>query len=253
MHAGVCFGLYWGIILVYTANLVGQTLAFLLAKSLLHQPLRTLITTRWPQFPSIDAAIRREGWRLVFVLRLSPCIPFAVLNYALGLTGISFLEYSAASAVAIIPFVVVAVYLGLASGSALQLLQAHAWSPTASAAPRFGNKLATASANATAVAATAAASAGSAPGHSTIVTAMACVLAVATGAYSVWFVRRITSEALSDVLEEEPNGSAGGVAGAGGHAVEAEVSTPTADVALPSMKRGARFADAGGFGVRLER
>eukprot|EP00892_Ulva_mutabilis_P009133 jgi/Ulvmu1/6592/UM003_0229.1 len=263
--AGVCFGLYWGIILVYTANLLGQTIAFLLAKTLLHKPLRGLITARWPQFPSVDAAIRREGWRLVFVLRLSPCIPFAVLNYALGLTGISLLEYSAASAVAIIPFAVISVYLGLASGSALQMLQAHAWTPAAShinTPVQVGGKLA---AGAVALGnATAAAGGGSvSPGHSTAVTAAACVLAVATGAYSVWFVRRVTSEALADVLEDGLEGArAGALAGAGaggaggGDGVlddAAEVATPPADVASHSIKRGMRLGDTGAAGGWLPR
>lgn len=246
-HAGVCFGLYWGIILVYTANLLGQTLAFLLARSLLHRPLRTLITSRWPQFPAVDAAVRREGWRLVFVLRLSPCIPFTILNYALGLTGISLLEYSAASAVAIIPFVVVAVYLGLASGSALQMLQAHAWSSGGPAA-RGGELFhpGGAAGNTTATMETVAIGVDGAASHSTVVTVMACVLAVATGAYSVWFVRRVTAEALADVLDpEEGEGGEGGPSGRPSQDAP-EVTTPSANVAQHSVKRSTRHADPWG-------
>lgn len=281
MHAGVCFGLYWGIMLVYAANLLGQTLAFLLARTLMQQPLRTLITRRWPQFPAIDAAVRREGWRLVFVLRLSPCIPFSLLNYALGLTGVSFLEYSAASAVAVIPFVVIAVYLGLASGNAVQMLQEHAWAGRGrGAAPYAGGgvdasalfRVDALAANvshavarnmtrggsiATDSAVTAALGArtdgfgdGGASAHSTAVTVTACLLAVATGAYSIWFIRKVTSEALAEVLDTH-QGDACGAGGAAGAAERgpfeledvAEVTSPLAD-AGHSVKRSARHAEA---------
>lgn len=239
--AGACFGLYWGVLLVYVANVVGQTLAFLLARSYLHGPLTTLVTSYWPQFPSIDAALRREGWRLVFVLRLSPCVPFAVLNYALGLTGISLLEYSASSAVAIVPFVVISVYLGLASGTALSLLDSSHWRPRASRpgdsaaqrAPHRGQagiaELLHALPGAPATprgplshsGAQVAAATGESTGlyHSEVppglqgssaaITITTVVLAIATGVYAVWFIRRVTSE----VLEDEPGGGLGGAEG----------------------------------------
>lgn len=40
---------------------------------------------------------------MVVLLRLSPVIPFALLNYMLSLTAISFFDYTWASAVGIIP------------------------------------------------------------------------------------------------------------------------------------------------------
>lgn len=256
MHAGVCFGLYWGIILVYTANLLGQTAAFLLARTLLHHPLRALITARWPQFPGVDAAVRREGWRLVFVLRLSPCIPFALLNYALGLTGITLLEYSAASAVAIIPFVVVAVYLGLASGSAVHMLQAHAWAGGGAPGKRGadgGVLFQIGNTNATREALAAAAAADGTATHSTAVTVMACLLAVATGAYSIWFIRRVTSEALADVLEHHEGEGVEEGGRRGALEDEPEVTTPPGDVAQNSIKRSTRYGESLGIAERPAR
>jgi hypothetical protein len=173
-----------------------------------------------------DAALRREGWRLVFVLRLSPCVPFVVVNYALGLTSISFLEYSLASAVSIIPFVLISVYLGLASGTALQLLQDGAgWSDrslinpqsTAESSVHVGARKFSPPINL--AAATTAESTDmyrdrqlGIEASTTIVTIAGCFLAVVTGAYAVWFIRRATAEAL----EGEPcerAGAAGGLAG----------------------------------------
>ena len=45
----------------------------------------------WPTFPAIDHAIKKEGWKLVCLLRLSPVLPYNVLNYALAITPVPFL------------------------------------------------------------------------------------------------------------------------------------------------------------------
>lgn len=33
---------------------------------------------------ALNAALREDGWKLVLLLRMSPAIPFSVINYALG-------------------------------------------------------------------------------------------------------------------------------------------------------------------------
>jgi uncharacterized membrane protein YdjX (TVP38/TMEM64 family) len=52
---------------------------------------------------AVEAAVEEEGWKMVLLLRLSPVIPFALLNYMLSLTSISFFSYAWTSAVGIIP------------------------------------------------------------------------------------------------------------------------------------------------------
>ncbi len=52
---------------------------------------------------AVEAAVEEEGWKMVVLLRLSPVIPFALLNYMLSLTAISFFDYTWASALGIIP------------------------------------------------------------------------------------------------------------------------------------------------------
>lgn len=247
---------------MYLANIIGQTIAFLLARSYLHDRLYALVTAHWPQFTSVDTALRREGWRLVFVLRLSPCVPFVVLNYALGLTSISFLEYSLASAVSIIPFVVISVYLGLASGTALQLLDTSRWpdrpdralinpQSTHSSAksvsqhdgahkgpppppPPHGNLAATFSTAAATAESTGMYRDASMPGASTtLVTVATCALALVTGIYAVWFIRRVTTE----VLEEEPCDNGGATGGLVGLSLFADSSI---DIAPGQHKDGHR-------------
>ena len=45
------------------------------------------MTQHWPKWSAVDAAVSKEGWKLITLLRLSPIIPWNVLNYALSVTG----------------------------------------------------------------------------------------------------------------------------------------------------------------------
>jgi uncharacterized membrane protein YdjX (TVP38/TMEM64 family) len=70
-----------------------------------------------PKFAAIDEAVGREGFKIVFLLRLSPAFPFNLLNYALGLTRVSFAAYVAASLTGMLPAAMMYVYLGSAARS----------------------------------------------------------------------------------------------------------------------------------------
>ena len=50
-----------------------------------------------PRFAAIERAVSARGRRIVFLLRLSPVVPFNFLNYALGLTTISVWDFVIAS------------------------------------------------------------------------------------------------------------------------------------------------------------
>ena len=39
------------------------------------------------QWAAVDTAISKEGWKLITLLRLSPIIPWNILNYAVSVTG----------------------------------------------------------------------------------------------------------------------------------------------------------------------
>ena len=47
------------------------------------------LNSRFPKWAAVDAALSNEGWKLVTLLRLSPVVPWNVLNYALSVTGLS--------------------------------------------------------------------------------------------------------------------------------------------------------------------
>ena len=119
LAAGALFGFWTGAATAFAGALIGSSGSFLLAR---HGARRLIL--RWfgesPRFRALDLAIRREGGRIVFLLRLSPLVPFNIVNYLLGLTDLRFRDYVLAS-VGMTPVTVVYTYAGFIAGEALAL------------------------------------------------------------------------------------------------------------------------------------
>src|SRR5262249_58476875 len=73
------------------------------------------------RFAAIDRAVGREGLKIVLLTRLSPAFPFNLLNYAYGLTQVTFRDYMVGSLVGMIPGTAMYVYLGSLIPSVSQL------------------------------------------------------------------------------------------------------------------------------------
>jgi uncharacterized membrane protein YdjX (TVP38/TMEM64 family) len=119
--AGFAYGPLWGMLLVSPVSVMASTLAFVVGRSV----ARDLISRRMeghPRFSAIDAAIRESGFKVVFLLRLSPILPFNLLNYALGVTRVRLRDYVTASWLGMLPGTFLYVYLGSLVTSASQLL-----------------------------------------------------------------------------------------------------------------------------------
>src|SRR5262249_22721262 len=84
-----------------------------------------------PRFAAIDRAVGREGLKVVLLTRLSPAFPFTILNYAYGLTGVTFRDYLVGTVVGMIPGIVMYVYLGSLFTSVSELAAGHTSGGTA--------------------------------------------------------------------------------------------------------------------------
>jgi uncharacterized membrane protein YdjX (TVP38/TMEM64 family) len=115
--AGIIFGPVRGFIIVQAATTLSAAINFLVSRYIARQPIRRRVE-RNPKFRAIDSAIGREGWKIVVLLRFVP-LPFGFMNYALGLTAISFLPYVAATSVGVIINNAVFVYLGTTAHAGL--------------------------------------------------------------------------------------------------------------------------------------
>lgn len=116
---GVLFGLFWGTIYVFIAAILGATCAFLIGRYFSRNWVIKQME-KYPVFQEIETAIMREGWRIVLLARLSPILPFNLLNYALGIMQISLRDYILGS-LGIIPGVIMYVYFGSLIGDMANL------------------------------------------------------------------------------------------------------------------------------------
>ncbi|HEU4698835.1 MAG TPA: TVP38/TMEM64 family protein [Gemmatimonadales bacterium] len=110
LAAGLLFGLVRGTLYVLAGATLGATAAFLVARHLARGRVARWVA-RDARLAAVDRAVGREGWRLVLLLRLSPVVPFSLLNYALGLTRIPLGPYVLAS-IGMVPGTVLYVYSG---------------------------------------------------------------------------------------------------------------------------------------------
>lgn len=115
LAAGAIFGLGWGTAWAFLGALLGSSGSFLVARYLARAKIEQKVAGN-ARFSAIDRAIARDGWKFVALLRLSPVLPFNLLNYALGLTRIGFWGYLAGS-LAMLPGTLLYVYYGSVAGS----------------------------------------------------------------------------------------------------------------------------------------
>jgi pyruvate/2-oxoglutarate dehydrogenase complex dihydrolipoamide dehydrogenase (E3) component/uncharacterized membrane protein YdjX (TVP38/TMEM64 family) len=116
--AGGLFGLKTGFLVVLVGANLGALCAFLLARTFLREKV-----ARWaeanPKFKSLDRAIGRQGFKMVFLSRLSPAFPFTLLNYLLGLTAVGTGSYVLANLLGMLPGMFLYVYIGASAREAL--------------------------------------------------------------------------------------------------------------------------------------
>jgi uncharacterized membrane protein YdjX (TVP38/TMEM64 family) len=122
LGAGFLYGPLWGTLLVSPLSVAAASIAFLLGRTIARRAVEKRMA-KDARFAAIDRAVGESGFRVVLLLRLSPIIPFTLLNYALGLTRVRFGTYVLASFLGMLPGTFLYVDLGSAATSAAGLSQ----------------------------------------------------------------------------------------------------------------------------------
>jgi uncharacterized membrane protein YdjX (TVP38/TMEM64 family) len=87
--SGFLFGLWRGFLLALTGHLLGATGAFWISRTFGRRFIERHLASR-PQWRELDAAIAREGWKIVLLSQMSPLFPTSLFNYCYGLTRLRF-------------------------------------------------------------------------------------------------------------------------------------------------------------------
>ncbi len=114
LGAGVVFGVVMGSIYVFIAASIGASLAFLVGRYIARDRVEKWIAGN-ATFQAIDDAVADEGFKIVLLTRLSPIFPFNLLNYAYGLTKVTFKDYVLGT-LGILPGTIMFVYVGSLAG-----------------------------------------------------------------------------------------------------------------------------------------
>ena len=105
LAGGLLFGLVWGSIYTFLGAILNCTLMFLLARYVGREEVEHLIQSKlspvWQQ--RLSGLNSGRGFLLLIVLRLIPAVPYNLINYAFGLTAMSYRTYILGSAIGIIP------------------------------------------------------------------------------------------------------------------------------------------------------
>ncbi len=116
--AGLFFGMTRGLIAMELGTGLGIVLNFFIARYLARGAIAHRLEKN-EKFKLIDAAIGREGGKIVFLLRFCP-IPFGLSNFCYGLTAVRFWPYFFASILGIIPGNTFFTWIGATAHSSLQ-------------------------------------------------------------------------------------------------------------------------------------
>jgi uncharacterized membrane protein YdjX (TVP38/TMEM64 family) len=116
---GAVFGVWQGSLLVFVGASLGASAVYALAS-----PLASI---RWMRRVTSDqrvAAVRNAvaggGVRVMLLLRLSPLVPYSILNYALALSGVRYADFLVAL-LGMIPAIVLYTYYGKVVGDVAAL------------------------------------------------------------------------------------------------------------------------------------
>ncbi|MCX5911149.1 MAG: TVP38/TMEM64 family protein [Deltaproteobacteria bacterium] len=107
---GVIFGPVWGTVITWVGAMLGAFLAFLLARRLGQPFVRRVLSKR--KTHTLERWVARHGLGTLFIGRFIPIISFNLINYAAGLTKISWWTFGWTTGVGILPMTVLMVVMG---------------------------------------------------------------------------------------------------------------------------------------------
>jgi uncharacterized membrane protein YdjX (TVP38/TMEM64 family) len=117
--AGAMFGVWRGSVIVFIGASLGASAVYVLGLPMSRSRLMARMT-RDRRVAAVRDAVRGEGAWVMFLLRLSPLVPFNILNYALALSGVRYVDFAVAL-IGMIPAIIMYTYYGKVVGDVAAL------------------------------------------------------------------------------------------------------------------------------------
>lgn len=144
--AGLLYGTWWGAVMTTLLGVVIELAALVLLRT----NVRPWVEARLghhDRLAALHRAVERDGFWILFLLRLSPLVPFGLLNYALALARVPLWRRVLTNVLGMFPCCVMFAYLGTLISGAARIATAQPPSPwkyiaiTAGLAAVFGAAL----------------------------------------------------------------------------------------------------------------
>lgn len=129
LTGGAIFGPWLGTAWTSVAAIIAAIVAFAFTRTVGRETVAKRLAGRWQ---AMDAEVRRGGLFYMFAIRLVPIMPYGLVNFAAGLTSVSFKDYVLGTSLGTVPSVLPFVLLGsyglkaLTTGDVLPLVGALA-------------------------------------------------------------------------------------------------------------------------------
>ena len=98
--AGALFGLAGGIALSWVASMLSALVGFAIARRLGREAVAEMTG---PRLDRVEDVLRNSGVAAVVVARLTPVLPFTIVNYGAGVSALSWRDFVVGTAVGIVP------------------------------------------------------------------------------------------------------------------------------------------------------
>jgi uncharacterized membrane protein YdjX (TVP38/TMEM64 family) len=109
LAGGAIFGAWLGTLWTSIAAIVAAIVAFAFTRTVGREWISQRLAGRWQ---ALDAEIHQGGIFYIFAIRLLPIIPYGLVNFAAGLTSVSFRDYAIGTTLGTVPGILPFVMLG---------------------------------------------------------------------------------------------------------------------------------------------
>jgi uncharacterized membrane protein YdjX (TVP38/TMEM64 family) len=109
LTGGALFGVVGGTIWTTIAAIIAAVVSFAFTRSIGRDYIAHKLAGKWE---AIDAEMRQGGLFYMFAIRLLPLIPYGIVNFAAGLTSISFKDYLIGTGLGTVPGILPFVMMG---------------------------------------------------------------------------------------------------------------------------------------------
>lgn len=117
---GAVFGFWGGLLVSWIGAMAAAGVGFGIARGAGRPALARFVPAR--RLAPIDTLVARAGWESALVVRLIPAVPFNLVNFALGLTRLSWRTFLWTTAVGILPVGIAVVAVGYGAGHRSQVV-----------------------------------------------------------------------------------------------------------------------------------